>query len=106
MPDRAPRVRWSARHRRQMWWAEKIGYAALLVFGLTVATYFVVRLFNAMEAGTEITVVWLIPSGVGVGVASIGLWGFFPSGRPFISDMLDRLPLTAKKTDDGPRLEG
>ena len=41
----------------------------------------------------------------GIGLASLGVWGFFPSARPLISDIVDRIPMLAKKTDEGPRIE-
>ena len=90
MAERAARIRWSARHRRQVWWMEKIGAGVAAVLGLAIVVFTTDRFTQT----------------IGVSVATLGVWGFFPSARPFISDMLDRLPLTANKTDGGPRIEG
>ena len=88
MPDRAKRIRWSVRHRQTVAIVEKVGSGLVLVLGATMA-YFGSGLGQY----------------TGIGLASLGVWGFFPSARPLISDIVDRIPMLAKKTDEGPRIE-
>ena len=88
MPEREKRVRWSARHRRHVAIVEKAGAGVVLIIGAAMAYY-----------GTGIGQL------TGVGLASLGVWGFFPSMRPWLSELVDRVPMLAKKTEDGPRIE-
>lgn len=74
---------WSEEHRVHVYWFEK-----------------------AAALGTVIVATWFAPGNEGiaqyffVGMGSIGLWKLFPSIRPMVSRVVDRLPFLASKTPD------
>lgn len=71
---------WSEEHRVHVYWFEKsVGLGAIIV------------------------AVWFVPDTSGIaqyffiGMGSIGVWKMFPSARPIVSRIVDRLPFLADK---------
>ena len=85
MADRKPRIQWSQDHRTHVYWAEK-GIAGL---AFLVGAYMA---YNGSGIGSY----------TGVGVASVGAYMSFPSIRPILSKIVDRLPFLTKPTPDEP----
>ena len=81
MADRAPRESWAPEHRVHVFWFEKA--IAVLVL---VGAYFGVK-------STDGVAQYFM-----VGVASVAVWKLFPSFRPVISGVVDRLPFLAGKS--------
>ncbi len=78
------RVKWSQAHREDMAKIEKVGAAVAFVVGAVLVQVAASRLVE-----------WS-----GVGLIVLGAWAFFPSARPLISNVVDRLPFLASKTED------
>ncbi len=76
------RIEWSERHRQHVALLEKAFAAVVFLLGLGMVIWFEGRVQS-----------------VGIGVAAVGLYNFFPDIRPLLSGLADRLPFLASKTD-------
>jgi len=73
---------WGPQHRTHVFWFEK----AVAVATLAVATI--------MVQSTEGNAQYFF-----IAIGGVGVWKLFPSVRPFVSKIVDRMPILAKKGD-------
>ena len=82
MPDRGARVQWSQAHRRALVMVKIVLAILALVLG-GVAGYFGEGLGQMF----------------GIAIFSVGAWHMFPDMHPILSNVVDRLPFLASKTE-------
>ena len=80
--ERRDRLVWTEKHRRQVLLMEKAFSGMLTLAGIGMVVMF--------EG---------IAQSVGIGVLAVGVYNFFPDIRPFLSNLADRVPFLASKTD-------
>lgn len=78
------RVQWSQKHREHVFWFEKGLAVLLIVAGVVLAR----EMAGTMQY-------------VGSALLGVGVWVSFPSVRPLLSALVERIPGLAPKSEDG-----